>query len=65
MQEIFKKGVLVLSTHNVTLAHGPKISKRISILYDEVFSEFKREVRAGTLQKKLKVQPLDPLFKVR
>ncbi len=65
MQEIFKKGVLVLSTHNVTLAHGPKISKRISILYDEVFSEIKREVSAGTLRKKLKVQPLDPLFKVR
>jgi glutamate-1-semialdehyde aminotransferase len=65
MQEIFKRGVLVLSTHNVTLAHGKKVSKRISIEYNKVFYEMKHQIKAGTLRNKLQVKPLEPLFKVR
>jgi len=65
MQEIFKRGVLVLSTHNVSLAHKPQIVERISDAYGEVFSEMHRVINTGTLHQKLEVKPLKPLFKVR
>ena len=65
MQEIFKRGVLVLSTHNVSLAHRPQIVKRISDAYGEVFCEMHSVIDAGTLRQKLEVEPLKPLFKVR
>jgi len=65
MQEIFKRGVLVLSTHNVSLAHKPQIVERISDAYGEVFCEMRRVIDAGTLRQKLEVEPLKPLFKVR
>ena len=40
MQEVISKGVLVLSTHNVTLAHTPKIVERISDIYSELLNMF-------------------------
>jgi len=65
MQEVFKRGVLVLSTHNITLAHTPKIITRITDVYSEVFSELHRVLESQTLRQELTVEPLKPLFKVR
>ena len=65
MQEIFKRGVLVLSTHNITLAHTPKINSAIAAAYNEVFSELNRVLKSQTLREELTVEPLKPLFKVR
>jgi glutamate-1-semialdehyde aminotransferase len=65
MQEIFKKGILVLSTHNVTLAHSSKIVNKISDAYDEVFSGLRKVIDTKTLRDELIVEPLKPLFKVR
>ena len=65
MQEVISKGVLVLSTHNVTLAHTPKIVERISDIYSEVFERLNCVLETQTLHKKLKVKPIKPLFKVR
>ena len=65
MQEVFKRGLLVLSTHNITLAHTPKVVKKISRIYDQVFSEMHRVIEAQTLRDELEVEPLKPLFKVR
>jgi len=65
MQEIFKRGVLVLSTHNITLAHTPKINSAIAATYNEGFSELNRVLESQTLREELTVEPLKPLFKVR
>jgi glutamate-1-semialdehyde 2,1-aminomutase len=65
MQLIFQRGLLVLGTHNVTLAHNQKIVKKISEIYFEVFEIMKDKIEKGTLRSELKVEPLKPLFKVR
>lgn len=65
MQLVFERGLLVLGTHNITLAHSSKIQMKILGIYREVFSEIQAAIAAGTLRNKLKVVPLKPLFKVR
>lgn len=65
MQETFKRGVLVLSTHNTTLAHTPKITGRVSNIYNDVFYELNRVLVDNTLDEELIVAPLKPLFKIR
>ena len=65
MQLIFERGLLVLGTHNVTLAHKQKVVKKISEIYFDVFEIMKDKISRGTLREELKVEPLKPLFKVR
>jgi glutamate-1-semialdehyde 2,1-aminomutase len=65
MQLIFERGLLLLGTHNVTLAHKQKVVKKISEVYFEVFEIMKNKIEKGTLRSELKVEPLKPLFKVR
>jgi len=65
MQLIFERGLLVLGTHNVTLAHKQKVVKKISEIYFEVFGTMKDKIEKGALRSELKVEPLKPLFQVR
>lgn len=65
MQEVFKRGLLVLSTHNTTLAHTRKTSKRVAEIYSEVFSQLDRAIKNESLGNELRVAPLRPLFKIR
>ena len=65
MQEAFKAGLLVLSTHNVTLSHSSRIVGRVSEIYDSVFRKLQRVLENEELREKLEVSPLKPLFKVR
>ena len=65
MQEMFKRGVLVLATHNTTLAHTPKINNKLHEIYAEVLSELQHAIETDTLDNKLLAKPLQPLFKIR
>jgi glutamate-1-semialdehyde 2,1-aminomutase len=65
MQLVFERGLLVLGTHNVTLAHSTKITKKISNIYFEVLNIMQKTIEKENLQDELKVSPLKPLFKVR
>ncbi len=65
MQEVFRKGLLVLSTHNVTLAHTPKAIDQIIETYDSAFEKLQRVLENGALRKELSVSPAKPLFKIR
>ena len=65
MQEVFKRGVLVLSTHNITLAHTPRTITEIVDVYNQSFSELHRVLESQTLREELIVAPLKPLFKIR
>ena len=65
MQEAFERGILVLSTHNMTLAHTSKVIKKISDVYSEIFFKLDRAIKCSTLREELKITPLKPLFTVR
>jgi glutamate-1-semialdehyde 2,1-aminomutase len=65
MQEVFKRNLLVLSTHNVSLAHEPRIVNKISDVYQEVFYELSQVLAKKNLEEELQVDPLKPLFKIR
>jgi glutamate-1-semialdehyde 2,1-aminomutase len=65
MQEIFRSEILILSTHNVTLAHDKKIRGVIISKYEKVLAFMKKAISEGNLKDKLEVTPLKPLFKVR
>ena len=65
MQQVFANGLLVLLTHNVTLAHTPKVLDRVSRIYNRAFTNLHHAIEFQTLRDELKVNPLVPLFKVR
>lgn len=65
MQEMFRSGILILSTHNVTLAHNKKIRGIIISKYERILTTMKKTISEGKLKEKLEVIPLEPLFRVR
>lgn len=65
MQQSFQKGLLVLSTHNVTTAFSARIIDRTVNIYQEVFADLSRVIDENSLRQELKVEPLVPLFRVR
>jgi glutamate-1-semialdehyde 2,1-aminomutase len=65
LQEIFARGVLSLSTHNMSYAHSPEDVQRLLSVYDEVFPLLREGVSNGDICERLNCAPLEPLFKVR
>lgn len=65
MQEMFEKGVLVLNSHNVSIAMDKRITKMLLHKYELVLKTIKKNIEEETLLQNLRVQPLEPLFKVR
>ena len=65
MQEMFKKGILVLSTHNNSLSLTAKISDRVINTYGEVISDISKSLSDGSLPDKLQVDPVQPVIKLR
>jgi len=65
MQEMFEKGVLVLNSHNVSIAMDKRIIKMLLHKYELVLKTIKKNIEEETLLQNLRVQPIEPLFKVR
>ena len=65
MQQAFQKGLLVLSTHNITTAFNERIINKASMIYGEVFEEMNDAIKNESLTQELKVKPLKPLFRIR
>lgn len=65
MQEMFKRGVLVLSTHNVSITITEKIINKILSAYDEVLTNMSFNIKNGTILENLLVDPITPLFSIR
>lgn len=65
MQEMFNAGVLVLGSHNVSLAFKENIIDELVKKYESVLSLIANNIRASTIMDKLSVEPLAPLFKLR
>lgn len=64
MQLSFQHGLLLLNTHNVSLAHGRYI-KSIFDKYEAILHELSLAIRSKNVMEKLVVQPSRPLFRVR
>ena len=65
LQEMFKRGVLVLSTNNVTTTLSQKDISKILTAYAEVFEAISQALERDSLDALLECQPIVPLFKVR
>ena len=50
MQEMFRSGIIILSTHNVTLAHNKKIRGVIISKYERVLTLMKKAISSGNLK---------------
>jgi glutamate-1-semialdehyde 2,1-aminomutase len=65
MQEMFANGVLVLNTHNVTLAMNERVLHRIFSAYDKTLRVIANTIRNNNLEDTLMVEPMKPLFRIR
>lgn len=65
LQECFENGLIVLNSHNVTLAHSRKLLNKIGDKYSIILGKMKESIVTGNLDKELKVPTLVPLFTVR
>lgn len=65
MQEMFKKGILVLSTHNNSLSLTGSIADRVISVYDEVLRDISQSISNNSIQIKLHSLPIEPLLVLR
>lgn len=65
LQEMFQKGILVLSSHNISCAYSYKDIDKVIGKYHEFLTEFSSSLKNESISKKLRVEPLIPLFRVR
>ena len=65
LQEMLERGVLTLGTHNLCAAHDDADAAQILAAYDEVVPILVDAVAHGDIAKRLRCDPLVPLFQVR
>ena len=65
LQEMFSRGILMLSTHNISYAHREEDVRKLLNAYDQVLPILADAVHNGRLHSLLRCEPLKPLFKVR
>lgn len=65
LQEMFKRGILTLGTHNMSYAHSDTDIAQLLAAYDEVLPLVRDSVKNHALDKHLNCEPLVPLFRVR
>jgi glutamate-1-semialdehyde 2,1-aminomutase len=64
-QEMFARGILILGTHNMSYAHSDDDIRKLIEAYEAVLPLMKRAVEENALDKLLRCEPLEPLFKIR
>lgn len=65
MQEMLKRGILTLGTHNISYSHSREDIDTLINCYKEVLPILKVALENKNLLSKLECEPLVPLFKVR
>jgi glutamate-1-semialdehyde 2,1-aminomutase len=65
LQESFAEGLLVLNSNNVTLAHSSRVLKKAISKYESVLTRLSKDIAGEHLMQKLKVEPLQSLFRLR
>lgn len=65
LQEMFKRGILILSTHNISYAHSSSDVIKLLAAYSETMGIIKNSLRNNNVRDYLECEPLKLLFKVR
>jgi glutamate-1-semialdehyde 2,1-aminomutase len=65
MQEMFFEGVLILGSHNLTLAHNENAINTVASAYQKALKRVQQVESDQNYSDNLLVEPLKPLFKVR
>lgn len=65
LQEMFKRGILTLGTHNLSYAHKKQDIDKLLIVYAEVLPMIKTHIEQKTLLENIRGDILQLLFKVR
>jgi glutamate-1-semialdehyde 2,1-aminomutase len=65
LQEMFKRGILVLSSHNISYAHSSSDVTKLLVAYSETLSVLKDSIKNNSVRDTLECEPLKLLFKVR
>jgi len=65
LQEMFKRGILILSTHNISYAHSTSDVNKLLAAYSETMDVIKASVKNNNVHDSLECEPLKLLFKVR
>lgn len=64
-QEMFARGILIGTSHNISYAHTAADIDRLLEAYDEVLPMLKEAVDHGAMRQMLKCKPQEPLFRIR
>ena len=65
MQEMLKRGILTIGSHETTYAHSDEDINKLLKAYSEVFPIIKESISNNRVIELLKCEPLVPLFKLR
>jgi glutamate-1-semialdehyde 2,1-aminomutase len=65
LQEMFSRGILTTSTHNMSYAHSAADALLLLGVYDEVLAVIREAVDSRAMERLLRCKPLAPLFKIR
>jgi glutamate-1-semialdehyde 2,1-aminomutase len=64
-QELLKRGVLTLGSHNISFSHTKEDIEKLLKVYNEVLPLIKKNIDNKTLLEHIEGEILEPLFKVR
>jgi glutamate-1-semialdehyde 2,1-aminomutase len=65
LQEMFKRGVLILSSHNISTSFNSRKIMKLTDVYADVLGLISVAVKNGTVRSLLEAPALVPLFRVR
>tara|TARA_B110000261_G_C13086565_1_gene358091 strand:- start:445 stop:1719 length:1275 start_codon:yes stop_codon:yes gene_type:complete len=65
LQEVFKRGILTLGSHNLSFSHSKKDVDQLLKVYAEVLPIIGQHIKNQTLLENIQGDILEPLFKVR
>ena len=65
LQEMFRRGILMLASHNVNYSHTDDDIQKLLIAYSEVLEQIKYGLKKSTIEDDLNCRTLHSLFKVR
>jgi len=65
LQEMFKRGILTLGSHNISFSHTKEIVDQLLDVYAEVLPMVKENIKNQTLLENIQGDILQPLFTVR
>jgi glutamate-1-semialdehyde 2,1-aminomutase len=65
LQEMFKRGIYTIGTHNISYAHTSEHVKELLDAYDAFFNVIAKSIEEKNILKYIEGKVLEPLFKVR